>query len=78
MGIIGLWIFFDHDFDFDVGMVFILLLSGSNSSTKEILNHKYKIELASHSSSGDYLGPGTIYDDLVQVEYPCEACIFLG
>ena len=78
MGIIGLWIFFDHDFDFDVGMVFIVLFSVSNSSTKEILNHKYKIELASHSSSGDYLGPGTIYDDLVQVEYPCEACIFLG
>ena len=70
--------FLGHDFDFDVGMVFILLLSVSNSSTKEILNHKYKIELASHSSSGDYLGPGTIYDDLVQVEYPCEACIFLG
>ena len=59
-------------------MVFILFLSVSNSPTKEILNHEYKIELASHSSSGDYLGPGTIYDDLVQVEYPCEACIFLG
>ena len=42
------------------------------------MKHEYEIELASHSSSGDYLGPDTIYDDLAPVVYPCEACIFLG
>ena len=68
--------FFGHDFDFDVGMVFILLLSVSNSSTKEILNHEYKIALASHSSSGDYLGPDTIYDDFAPVVYPWKLVYF--